>query len=102
MKNKKNEYTRDLSADEVKQHRLMVTKDALGFFPKPFKKFKMRVGSEEQETAVEAIECHCLGSAQPHEHHWLAVKPGGAGHAWERGRRVTIRKDEKGYTFEVL
>ncbi len=44
MKNKKSEYTRDLSADEVKQHRIMVTKEALGFFPKPFKKFKLQSG----------------------------------------------------------
>jgi|WetSurMetagenome_2_1015567.scaffolds.fasta_scaffold224891_3 hypothetical protein len=102
MKNKKSEYTRDLSADEVKQHRIMVTKEALGFFPKPFKKFKLQSGSGEQETAVEAVECHCLGSAQPHEHYWLPVKPEGPGHTWERGRRVTIRKVDGGYAFEML
>jgi hypothetical protein len=102
MKSTKSEYTRDLSADEVKQHRLMVTKDALGFFPKPFKRFKLHMGEAEQETAVEAIECHCMGIAQPHEHYWLPVKPDAAGHAWERGKRVTIRKDDKGYAFEIL
>jgi hypothetical protein len=102
MKNKKNTYTRDLSADEVKQHRLMVTKEALGFFPKPFKKFMLHVGAEEQETAVEAVECHCMGPAQPHEHYWLPVKAEASGHPWERGKRVTIRKDDKGYAFEIL
>lgn len=101
MKNSKRAYTRELSADEVKQHRIMVTKDALGLFPKPFKKFTLRVGDAEQETAVEAIECHCMGPAQPHEHYWLPVKPEPAGHPWERGRRVSIRKDEKGYVFEM-
>jgi len=102
MKNTKSTYTRDLSADEVKQHRLMVTKDALGFFPKPFKTFTLRVGSAEQETAVEAIECHCMGLAQPHEHYWLPVKAEPSEHPWERGKRVTIRKNEKGYAFEIL
>jgi hypothetical protein len=102
MKNKKSAYTRDLSADEVIQHRIMVTKDALGFFPKPFRKFTLRVGSTEQETAVEAIECHCLGSAQPHEHYWLPVKAEAAGHPWERGKRVSIRKDDKGYSLDIL
>jgi hypothetical protein len=102
MKNKRNAYTRELSADEVKQHRIMVTKDALGFFPKPFRKFMLRVGSTEQETAVEAVECHCMGPAQPHEHYWLPVKADQTGHPWERGKRVTVRKDDTGYTFEML
>ena len=102
MKNKTSAYRRDLSADEVKQHRLMVTKDALGFFPKPFKKFALRVGSSEQETAVEAIECHCMGQAQPHEHYWLPVKAEASVPPWERGKRATIRKDDKGYALEIL
>jgi hypothetical protein len=102
MKQKKDTYTRELSADEVKQHRLMVAKEALAFFPKPFKKFTLHVGTAEQETAVEAVECHCMGPAQPHEHYWLPVKTEGAGHPWERGKRITIRKNDAGYSLEIL
>ncbi len=94
MKNASNVYRRILSEEEFQQSKLMVTKDALRFFPKPFKKFPLNVGATTFEAAVEAVECHCMGPMQPHEHYWLPLKEHARLLAWEKGRRVTVTKEK--------
>jgi hypothetical protein len=100
MKNATDVYRRILSEEEFQQGKLMVTKDALRFFPKPFKKFTLAVGDKTLEAAVEAVECHCMGLAQPHEHYWLPLKDNARPLEWEKGRRVTVTR-QKDATYVV-
>ena len=94
MKKNMREYHRSLSAEEVRDKQIMITKDALGFFPKPFKKFSVAVGVKKFELAVESVSCKCRGPALPHEHYWLPVKEVLAEIRWERGTRITVKKEK--------
>ena len=94
MKSVQNGYQRSLSAEELSDKVVMITKEALRFFPKPFRKFTLQVGEKSHELAVESKECTCRGPANPHEHYWLPVKDCLEGLRWERGTRVTVRKEK--------
>jgi hypothetical protein len=94
-------YKRTLSADEVRDKVVMVTSEALRFFPKPFRKFTMITGDSQHEVAVEAKECTCRGPANPHEHYWLPMKDLLEGIRWERGTHVTVKK-EKDLVYRLL
>ena len=87
-------YQRSLSAEEVRDRVIMVTKEALRFFPKPFKKFTLKTGTKEHELAVEAKECSCRGPANPHEHYWIPMKDCLEGLPWGRGTKVTLKKEK--------
>ena len=98
----KDTFHRTLSPAEVQEKRIMITRDALRFFPKPFRKFSLGVGEKTYELAVEAVECQCMGPAKPHEHYWLPVKECLEGVRWERGGRVVLTKTKDlVYTMSV-
>ncbi len=97
---KSNEYQRTLSPEEAQENRIMITKDGLRFFPKPFRKFNLKVGEKTFELAVEAEDCQCRGPAQPHQHFWLPMKDSVREIRWGKGTRVVITKGGDGaYTI---
>ncbi len=87
-------YQRTISAEELTEKIVMITKEALRFFPKPFRKFTLLAGDKSHEVSVVAKECTCRGPASPHEHYWLPVKECLEGVRWERGARVTLKKEK--------
>lgn len=93
MKKSTAEYRRTLSEEEVIEGKIMIMKEDLKFFPKPFKKFTATVGTKKAELAVEAIDCQCRGPAQPHQHFWLPVKEVKGMIRWERGAHVVLKKE---------
>ena len=96
-----NEYHRTLSEEEVHEGRIMIMKDALKFFPKPFKSFNVTSGGKKFELAVDAIDCRCRGEVKPHQHYWLPLKDAKNALRWERGAHVTIVKRKDGeYSLE--
>jgi hypothetical protein len=100
MKKSSTEYRRSLSEEEVLEGKIMVMKDDLKFFPKPFRKFEVKVGENKFELAVEAVDCQCRGPAQPHQHYWLPVKEAKAFIRWERGAHVVLKKEkDSSYTL---
>jgi hypothetical protein len=88
------EYRRSLSEEEVLEGKIMVMKDDLKFFPKPFRKFEVNVAGKKFELALEAIDCQCRGPMQPHQHYWLPVKEAKAMLRWERGAHVVLKKEK--------
>lgn len=93
-------YERTLSDDEIREERIMVSKEALKFFPKPFHKFNLRIGDQSVEAAVVSISCKCRGPEKPHEHYWLPVPHGGLRR--ERATRATIVKnDDQSYSLTL-
>jgi len=100
MKKSLSEYRRTLSEEEVLAGKIMVLKDDLKFFPKPFKKFAVSVGDKKVELAVEALDCQCRGPAQPHQHYWLPVKEAKGLIRWERGAHIVLKKQkDSSYTL---
>ncbi len=93
-------YRRTLSAEELADKTVMITREALRFFPKPFKKFSLLIGEKSHELAIESKECTCRGPANPHEHYWIPMKDCLEGLRWERGARVTVKK-EKDLTYRL-
>lgn len=94
MKRTSNEYRRSLSEEEVLEGKIMIMKEDLKFFPKPFRKFPVKVAGKNIELAVEAIDCQCRGPAQPHQHFWLPVKEAKTLIRWERGAHVIVKKEK--------
>jgi len=94
MKKTATEYRRSLSEEEVHEGKIMIMKDALKFFPKPFRAFSVKAGGKKYELAVEAIDCRCRGEAEPHQHFWLPLKEARAAITWQRGAHVILRKDK--------
>ena len=101
MNRNSTEYHRTLSEEEVHEGRLMIMKEAVKFFPKPFKSFVISAGGKTFELALEAIDCHCRGEIKPHQHYWLPLGEAKNLLRWERGAHVTIgKRKEGGYTLE--
>jgi len=96
MKKAVTEYRRTLSQEEVQGTKLMIMKEALKFFPKPFKKFSLAIGEKTFELAVEAEDCQCRGPAQPHQHFWLPMKESAKEVRWGKGATVVIGKVKEG------
>jgi len=87
-------YRRTISAEEVSEKVVMITKEGLHYFPKPFRKFALLIGDKTYELAIEAKECTCRGPASPHEHYWLPMKDALAGVRWERGANIVVKKEK--------
>jgi hypothetical protein len=96
MKQSSTQYRRTLSEEEIHEGKIMIMKEALKFFPKPFKKFAVKIGDKSVELAVEAVDCQCRGPQLPHQHFWLPVKDAKARLRWEHGASVTVSKDKAG------
>ena len=98
MNKSSTEYRRSLSEEEVHAGKLMVLKEAIKFFPKPFRKFTIKAGEKQFELAIEAVDCRCRGEAEPHQHFWLPLQEAKGAITWQRGASIVVRKGkDSGY-----
>ena len=100
MKKSATEYHRTLSEEEVHEGKIMIMKDALKFFPKPFKAFAVSAGGKNFDLYVEAIDCRCRGETEPHQHFWLPLRDARVVLTWHRGATIVVRK-EKGTAYSI-
>jgi len=66
-------YMRRLTSEERREGFLLVEKRRLGLFPSKGDRFKVKVGREFFETALEAIPCQCRGPDKPHAHYHIPL-----------------------------
>ena len=64
-------YEKTLSQSEVLNKQIIIVKQALKLFPKPWKDFTLYVGKEKLTTHIESISCTCTGIQMPHQHYLL-------------------------------
>ena len=80
MANVVNEYKRKISDAEAQGQYILILKNAIDFFPKISKTFKLKVKGKEQsqekiyDIAVNAVECWCMGPKKPHSHYRINAR----------------------------
>ena len=80
MANEPKVYKRKISDEEAQGQYILVLKNALDFFPKIGKTFKLKVKGKEEsqektfEIAVNAVECWCMGPKKPHSHYRIDTR----------------------------
>jgi hypothetical protein len=70
-------YKRKISDEEAQGRYILVLKNALDFFPKVGRPFKLTVRGNEEKTMdsmVTAVECWCMGPNKPHSHYRIDAK----------------------------
>ncbi len=86
-------YRRKISGEEARERYIMILKNALDFFPKIGKPFKLKVKDKEVDIYVEAVECWCMGPKKPHSHYRLDAKKFWEIHPIQFGKMITIKKE---------
>lgn len=103
MADEKNVYRRKISDEEAQGRYILVLKNALDFFPKVGKPFKLTVrGKEEKsiESMILAVECWCMGPNKPHSHYRIDAKEFFDIFPVHFGKKITIsQNNEKEYTL---
>jgi hypothetical protein len=98
-----NTYETFLSDGEVKSKKIIVTKQALKIFPKPWKDFQMAFKKENFTLHIESESCTCMGPQKPHNHYWLRDEKVVAALTWKVGIHLKFQKiDDKQYKLEIL
>jgi len=89
-------YKRKVSAEEVQEGYIFVLKDHLRFFPKVGTAFKLKVGEEEHEVQIDAVDCWCMGPKKPHVHYRVPIRKFQGKFPIHRNTVVTFTKLEDG------
>ncbi len=98
MAAEKNRFKRKLSAEEANGNFIMIQKKELDFFPKVGKPFNLKIGDEDIEIYIEAVECWCQGPKKPHSHYRINANTFRDKFKLQWGTKVIIEKlTEKEY-----
>ena len=98
MANEIKEYKRKISDAEAQGQYILVLKNALSFFPKIGKPFKLNVKGKEEskekevEVAVNAVECWCMGPNKPHSHYRIDTREFRDTYPIHFSKKITITK----------
>ena len=100
------EYRRKISDEEAQGQYILILKNALDFFPKISKTFKLKVqGKDESEekvydSAVLAVECWCMGPKKPHSHYRIDTRAFREVFPIHFSKKITITKNsDEEYTL---
>lgn len=95
-------FETSLSASEVADKKIIITKQALKVFPKPWKDFQLTIGKESFTTHIESESCTCMGPQKPHDHYWLRDDKVKNLISWKAGLHLKFEKvNEKEFKLEV-
>ena len=95
-------YEKSLTDGEVADKKIIITKQALKLFPKPWKDFQLTFGKESYDTHIESQSCTCMGPQKPHDHYWLRDEKTKHNLNWKVGLHLKFEKiSEKEYKLEV-
>jgi len=92
-------YKRKISDEEAQGQYILILKDALNFFPKIGKPFKLKISGKEGATEkqydviVNAVTCWCMGPNKPHSHYRIDAKIFRDSFAIHFGKKIEIKKD---------
>lgn len=96
-------YQKTLSQAEAIDKKIIITKQALKLFPKPWKDFTLSVGNEKFSTHIESESCTCMGPQKPHEHYWLRDEKTKQLLEWKIGSKLKFEKTtEKEFKLEQI
>lgn len=101
-KSAKPDYERQLSLEEMRERKVMITKDALEVFPRIGKMFALEVNGKEFMSSIYPESCQCRGPGKPHEHYWLNAKEISSVLPWKPRLTLAFRKSSDAlYTLTV-
>lgn len=99
----KSRYEKILSAVEVQEKRISITKQALKFFPKPWKNFWLEYKGHKIALHIESVACQCMGPQKPHEHYWIQDLKFKERMDWKAGLHLVFEKiNERNFTLIVV
>ncbi len=102
IKISKNYFEKILSAAEVAEKRISITKQALKFFPKPWKDFWLDFEGTKIALHIESVACQCMGPQKPHEHYWIQDTKIKQLLPWKTGIKLIFEKiNEKNFTLRI-
>lgn len=67
---------RKITAEEGKDHKILIEKKALKLFPAINQKFLLIYGMTHMDTKVEAVDCQCGKKKKAHQHFFVKLSPG--------------------------
>lgn len=87
-------YHRKISAEEARERYILITKNAIEFFPKLSKPFTLKVKDKEFEMYLESFEVWSMGPKKPQYHYRIDAKKFWDVFPLHFGQKVTIQKEQ--------
>lgn len=96
-------FEKIITQAEALDKQIIIPKQALKVFPKPWKEFMLKFGKEKYTTKIEALSCSCMGPQKPHDHYWLRDEKTKEVLEWKVGLHIKFKKvKDNEYKLEVV
>ncbi len=96
-------FDKALTQTEALEKKIIIPKQALKFFPKPWKDFTLKSGKTKYTTRIESVSCNCMGPQKKHDHYWLQDEKTKELLDWRAGMHIKFSKvKENEYMLESI